>query len=145
MQSLGLMIILTISLSVLPILLHDGLTSIKTGMRPNLFEYVYGEQAESAEEVYLTFNFADCHTDCDQPDAIRSVYLIDGDIDDNMILEGSIDDRLKATFEPSDADSFQFIVPNGVTGSNTFNKLVIETQQADDNSAFYIQKGVEVS
>ena len=93
----------------------------------------------------ITFNFADCHTDCDQPEAIRSVYLIDGDIDDNMILEGSIDDRLKATFEPSDADSFQYNVPNGVTGPNTFNKLVIETQQSDDSSAFYIQKGVEVS
>jgi hypothetical protein len=93
----------------------------------------------------ITFNFADCHTDCDQPAAIRSVYLIDGDIDDNMILDGSIDDRLKAKFEPSDAYSFQFDVPNGVTGPNTFNKLVIETQQSDDSSGFYIQKGVEVS
>jgi hypothetical protein len=93
----------------------------------------------------IAFNFADCHSECDQPDSIRSVYLIDGDIDDNMILDGSIDDRLKAKFEPSDTGSFQFNVPNGVTGSNTFNKLVIETQQADDNSAFYIQKGVEVS
>jgi hypothetical protein len=93
----------------------------------------------------ITLNFADCHTDCDQPAAIRSVYLIDGDIDDNMILEGNIDDRLKATFEPSDADSFQYNVPNGVTGPNTFNKLVIETQQSDDTSAFYIQRGVEVS
>jgi hypothetical protein len=93
----------------------------------------------------ITFNFADCHTECDQPDAIRSVYLIDGDIDDNMILEGNIDDGLKATFEQTDADSFQFKVPNGVTGSNTFNKLVIETQQTDENNAFYIQKGVEVS
>jgi hypothetical protein len=93
----------------------------------------------------ITFNFADCHTECDQPDSIRSVYLIDGDIDDNMILDGSIDDRLKAKFEPSDTGSFQFNAPNGVTGSNTFNKLVIETQQADENNAFYIQKGVEVS
>jgi hypothetical protein len=93
----------------------------------------------------ITFNFADCHADCDQPDSIRSVYLIDGDIDDNMILDGSIDDKLKATFEPSDVDSFQFDVPNGVTGPNTFNKLVIETQQSDDSSAFYIQNGVEVS
>ena len=93
----------------------------------------------------IAFNFADCHTECDQPDSIRSVYLIDGDIDDKIILDGSIDDRLKVKFEPSDTGSFQFNVPNGVTGSNTFNKLVIETQQADDNSAFYIQKGVEVS
>jgi glyoxylase-like metal-dependent hydrolase (beta-lactamase superfamily II) len=54
-KSLGLMIILTISLAVLPMLLRDGLTSVNTGMRPNLFEYVYGEQAESAEEVYLKF------------------------------------------------------------------------------------------
>jgi D-Tyr-tRNAtyr deacylase len=54
-KSLGLMIILTISLAVLPMLLHDSLTSVKTGMRPNLLEYVYGEQAESAEEVYLKF------------------------------------------------------------------------------------------
>ena len=77
-----------------------------------------------------------CHTEYDQPDAIRSVLrLIDCDIDDNMILEGGIDDRLKATFEPSDTDSFQFNVPNGVTGSNTFNKL----QQTDNNSAFYIK------
>jgi hypothetical protein len=93
----------------------------------------------------ITFNFDDCQTECDQPEAIRSVYLIDGDIDDNMILEGSIDDRLKATFEPSDADSFQYNVPNGVTGPNTFNKLVIETQQSDNSGAFYIQEGVEVS
>lgn len=58
-----------------------------------------------------------------------------------MILEGNIDDGLKATFEQTDADSFQFKVPNGVTGSNTFNKLVIETQQTDENKAFYIQRG----
>ena len=93
----------------------------------------------------ITFNFADCQTDCDQPKAIKSVYLIDGDIDDNMILEGNIDDKLKATFEPSEANSFRYTVPNGVTGPNTFNKLVIETQQSDDSSAYYIQKGVEVS
>ena len=62
----------------------------------------------------ITFNFADCHTECDQPDSIRSVYLIDGDIDDNMILDGSIDDGLKVTFEPTDTDSFQFKRPNGV-------------------------------
>ena len=89
----------------------------------------------------ITFNFADCHTECDQPGCYGSVYLIDGDINDNMILEGNIDDRLKATFQPSDADSFQFSVPNGVTGSNTFNKLVIETQQTEENNAYYIQKG----
>ena len=44
-KSLGLMILLTISLAVLPTLLLDGLTSVKTGTTPGLFfEYVYGEQ-----------------------------------------------------------------------------------------------------
>ena len=93
----------------------------------------------------ISFSFADCHTECDQPDAIRSVYLVDGDIDDNMIIGGNIDDDLKAIFEQTDPDSFQFRIPDGVTGSNTFNKLVIETQQADEISAFYIQQGVEIS
>jgi hypothetical protein len=93
----------------------------------------------------ISFSFAHCHTECDQPDAIRSVYLVDGDIDDNMIIGGNIDDDLKAIFEQTDPDSFQFRIPDGVTGSNTFNKLVIETQQTDEISAFYIQQGVEVS
>jgi len=93
----------------------------------------------------ISFSFADCHTECDQPDAIRSVYLVDGDIDDNMIIGGNIDDDLKAIFEQTDPDSFQIRIPDGVTGSNTFNKLVIETQQTDEISAFYIQQGVEVS
>jgi hypothetical protein len=93
----------------------------------------------------ISFSFGDCHTECDQPDAIRSVYLVDGDIDDNMIIGGNIDDGLKAIFEQTDPDSFQFRIPDGVTGSNTFNKLVIETQQTDEISAFYIQQGVEVS
>ena len=52
-KSLGLMILLTISLAVLPTLLLDSLTSVKTGTTPELFfEYVYGEQEEeSVEEV----------------------------------------------------------------------------------------------
>jgi hypothetical protein len=55
-KSLGLMILLTISLAVLPTLLLDGLTSVKTGTTPELFfEYVYGEQEESVEEAYLKF------------------------------------------------------------------------------------------
>jgi glyoxylase-like metal-dependent hydrolase (beta-lactamase superfamily II) len=55
-KSLGLIILLTISLAVLPTLLLDGLTSKKTGTTPELFfEYVYGEQEESVEEAYLKF------------------------------------------------------------------------------------------
>jgi hypothetical protein len=51
------LILLTISLAVLPTLLLDGLTSVKTGTTPGLFfEYVYGEQEEeSVEEAYLKF------------------------------------------------------------------------------------------
>jgi glyoxylase-like metal-dependent hydrolase (beta-lactamase superfamily II) len=55
-KSLVSMILLTISLAVLPTLLLDGLTSVKTGNTPELFfEYVYGEQEESVEEAYLKF------------------------------------------------------------------------------------------
>jgi hypothetical protein len=45
---------------------------------------------------------------------------------------------MKAEFEQTDSESFQFKVPNGITGSNTHNKLVIVTQQTDEISAFYI-------
>lgn len=94
----------------------------------------------------ITFSFADCNAKCnDPPESIRSVYLVDGNADDNMIISGNIDDDLKAIFEQTDPDSFEFRVPNGVTGSNVSNKLVIETQQTDKISAFYIQQGVEVS
>ena len=107
--------------------------------------YYNGGTLELHRGWTISFSFADCHTECDQPDAIRSVYIIDGDIDDNMIIGGNIDDDLKAVFEQTEPDSFQFQIPDGVTGSNTFNKLVIETQQTDELSAFYIQQGVEVS
>lgn len=93
----------------------------------------------------LTLNFADCHTECDQPDAIRSVYLVDGNIDDNDILNDKVNDDQKAIFEQIDSSSFQFKVPDGVTGSNTFNKLVIETDQTDEIDAFYIGEGVQIS
>jgi glyoxylase-like metal-dependent hydrolase (beta-lactamase superfamily II) len=52
-KSLGLMI--SLSLAVLPMLLPNGLTSVKIGTAPELFEYVYGEQEESVEETYLKF------------------------------------------------------------------------------------------
>ena len=81
----------------------------------------------------------DCHTECNQPESIWSVHLVDGNTDDNVIIGGNIDDDLKAIFEQTDQGSFEFRVPNGVTGSNTFNKLVIETQQTDEISAVYIQ------
>jgi hypothetical protein len=93
----------------------------------------------------LTLNFADCHTECNQPDAIRSVYLVDGNVDDNDILNDKVNDDQKATFEQIDSSSFQFRVPDGVTGSNTFNKLVIETDQTDEIDAFYIAEGVQIS
>ena len=121
-------------------IVSDDLRVVENPMR-----YYNGGTLELHRGGTISFSFADCHTECDQPDAIRSVYLIDGDIDDNMIIGGNIDDDLKAIFEQTDPDSFQFRIPDGVTGSNTFNKLVIETQQTDEISAFYIQQGVEVS
>jgi hypothetical protein len=87
----------------------------------------------------ITFSFVDCHTECNQPESIRSVYLVDGNTDDNVIIGGNIDDDLKAIFEQTDPGPLEFRVPDGVTGSNTFNKLVIETQQTDEISAIYIQ------
>jgi hypothetical protein len=92
----------------------------------------------------ITFSFADCHTKCDEPDAIRSVYLVDGDADDNTIIGGNVNNGLKAIFEQTDPDSFKFRVPDGVTYSDTPNKLVIETRQTDEISAFYIQDEVEI-
>jgi hypothetical protein len=121
-------------------IVSDDLRVVENPMR-----YYNGGTLELQRAGTISFSFANCHTECDQPDAIRSVYLVDGDIDDNMIIGGNIDDGLKAIFEQTDPDSFQFRIPDGVTGSNTFNKLVIETQQTDEISAFYIQQGVEVS
>jgi hypothetical protein len=120
-------------------IVSDDLRVVENPMR-----YYNGGTLELHRGGTISFSFADCHTECDQPDAIRSVYLIDGDIDDNMIVGGNIDDDLKAIFEQTDPDTFQFRIPDGVTGSNTFNKLVIETQQTDEITAFYIQQGVEI-
>jgi hypothetical protein len=96
-------------------------------------------------EGTISFSFADCHTECVRPEGISSVYLVHGDANDEDIINNAIDDSVKAEFEQIDSKSFQFKVPNGITGSNTYNKLVIETEQADGISAFYIHEGVEVS
>jgi hypothetical protein len=40
--------------------------------------------------------------------------------------------------------TFQFRVPKGVTGSHTFNKLVIETNQTDEIDALYLGEGIEM-
>jgi hypothetical protein len=96
-------------------------------------------------EGTISFSFADCHTECIRPEHISSVYLVDGDTNDEDIINNAIEDSVKAEFEQIDSESFQFKVPNGITGSNTYNKLVIETEQADGISAFYINEGVEVS
>jgi hypothetical protein len=61
----------------------------------------------------------------------------------------SLNDKInydqKAIFEEIDSSSFQFSVPDGATGSNNFNKLVIETDQTDEMDAFYIGEGIEIS
>ena len=93
----------------------------------------------------ISFSFADCHTECVRPEEISSVYLVEGDANDEDIINNAVDDSVKAKFEQIDQGSFQFKVPNGITGSNTLNKLVINTEQAEGISAFYIHEGVEVS
>jgi len=67
----------------------------------------------------LGLNFVDCNTECDQPEAIRSVYIVDGNVDDNDILNDKVNDDQKAMFEQIDSSSFQVRVPDGVIGSNT--------------------------
>jgi hypothetical protein len=93
----------------------------------------------------VSFSFAYCHTECVGPEEISSVYLVEGDANDEDIINNAVDDSVKAKFEQIDQGSFQFKVPNGITGSNTLNKLVINMEQADGISAFYIHEGVEVS
>jgi hypothetical protein len=97
-------------------------------------------------EGTISFSFADCHNvGCSRPEGINSVYLVNGDVNDEDIINDAIDDSMKVEFEQTDSESFQFKVPNGITGSYTHNKLVIVTQQTDEISAFYIHEGVEVS
>jgi hypothetical protein len=97
-------------------------------------------------EGTISFSFADCHNvGCVRPEGINSVYLVNGNVNDEDIINDAIDDSMKAEFEQKDSESFQFKVPNGITGSNTHNKLVIVTQQTDEIRAFYIHEGVEVS
>ena len=97
-------------------------------------------------EGTISFSFADCHNvGCVRPEGVNSVYLVDENVNDEDIINDAIDDSMKAEFEQTDSESFQFKVPNGITGSNTHNKLVIVTQQTDEIRAFYIHKGVEVS
>jgi hypothetical protein len=97
-------------------------------------------------EGTISFSFADCHNvGCVRPEGINSVYLVNGNVNDENIINDAFDDSTKAEFEQLDSESFQFKVPNGITGSNVHNKLVIETQQTDEIRAFYIHEGVEVS
>lgn len=114
-------------------------------MIENPSRYYNGGPLELQRGGTITFSFADCHTECERPEAIRSVYLVDGNIDDNEIIEGKVDDGQKAIFEQIDLGSFQFRVPDGFTPSNAVNKLVIETDQTDEIVAFYIHEGVKIS
>jgi hypothetical protein len=94
----------------------------------------------------IAFSFADCHNiGCERPESINSVYIVGGDVKDKEIINDAIDDSIKDELKQTDSDSFQFKVPNHITVSDTYNKLVIETQQTDAIRAFYIHEGVEVS
>jgi hypothetical protein len=113
-------------------------------MIENPNRYYNGGQFSIEREGTILFSLADCHTECVRPERISSVYLVDGDANDEDIINNAIDDSIKTEFEQIDSEFFQFKVPNGITGSNTFNKLVIETEQADGINAFYIHEGVDV-
>jgi hypothetical protein len=94
----------------------------------------------------ISFSYADCHNvGCVNPEGINSVYLVNGDVNDEDVINDAIDDRIKYEFEQTDSESFKFKVPDDTTGSNTHNKLVIETQQTDEVRAFYMHEGVEIS
>jgi hypothetical protein len=94
----------------------------------------------------ISISFADCHNvGCVKPEGINSVYLVDGAVKDEDIINSAIDNNMKYEFEQTDSESFQFNVPDGMTRSNPQNQLVIETQQTDEIRAFYIHEGVEIS
>ena len=93
----------------------------------------------------VSLSFADCHTVCTSPDTIRSVYLVDNNVDDKDIINGEVGENSKAEFVQLDSGSFKFEVPNDIPDPNTFNKLVVETEQNEEANAFYIQPDVEVS
>lgn len=98
------------------------------------------------KEGTISFSFADCHNvGCVRPEGINSVYLVDGDVDDEDIINDAIDDSIKYEFEQTDSKSFQFKVPDGITRFNPQNTLVIATQQTNEIRAFYIHEGVEIS
>jgi hypothetical protein len=47
----------------------------------------------------MSFSFANCHIDCVRPDAIRAMYLVDGDVHDKDKINNAIDDSAKKEFE----------------------------------------------
>jgi hypothetical protein len=52
------------------------------------------------------------------------------------IINGEIEDSAKVEFEQIDPESFTLKVPDGIPGSNTLNKLVLEKEQNEEASAF---------
>ena len=97
-------------------------------------------------EGTISISFADCHNvGCVKPEGINSVYLVDGAVEDEDIINSAIDNNMKYEFEQTDSESFQFNVPDGMTRSNLQDQLVIETQQTDEIRAFYIHEGAKVS
>jgi hypothetical protein len=83
----------------------------------------------------MSFSFANCHIDCVRPDAIRAMYLVDGD----AMIKIKLTTQLMTVQKRNSNKLIQnlsYSVQNGITGSNTFNKLEIETEQKDKASAF---------
>jgi hypothetical protein len=77
-------------------------------MVENPNKYYNGGQFSIQREGTISFSFADCHTECIRPERISSVYLVDGDTNDEDIINNAIDDSIKTEFEQIDSESFQF-------------------------------------
>jgi hypothetical protein len=83
----------------------------------------------------MSFSFANCHIDWVRPDAIRAMYLVDGD----PMIKIKLTTQLMTVQRRNSnryIQNLSYSVPNGIYDLNTFNKLVIETQQNDEASVF---------
>jgi hypothetical protein len=47
----------------------------------------------------MSYSFANCHIKCVRPDAIRAMYLVDGDAYNEDKINNAIDDSAKKEFE----------------------------------------------
>ncbi len=92
----------------------------------------------------MSFSFAHCHIDCVRTDDFYAMYLVDG----YAMIKIKLTTYLMTAQRRNSNKQIQnlsYSSQNGIIGSNTFNKLVIETEQKDEASAFWIYLSVEIS